>query len=124
MKKVLIVIMLLVVSLLVLGGCLSSKAVRQQNDLDLVTIQAVEIDDYAIVLQLSGDNSAAFTVHKPSDPYTAVVEMPGVGIGDLPEKILSNKLGISQIRMTMVQTPIQLTRVEILMDAPLDVEPV
>ena len=123
-KRVLVAIMLLSFSLLVLGGCLSSKAVRQQHDLDLVTIQAVEIDDYAVILQLSGDNSAAFTVHKPSDPYTAVVEMPGVGIGDLPEKIQSNKLGISQIRMTMVQTPIQLTRVEILMDAPLDVEPV
>jgi type IV pilus assembly protein PilQ len=116
--------LILLMAAFLVAGCVSSGNVKKQKELGLTIIKGVEINDYSVVLHMKDEPSAAFTVLKPSDPYTVVLEMPDVGMGDVPEKIQSAKLGISELRLATVQTPIQLTRVEILMDAPLDVEPI
>jgi len=118
------IMLVLLLTAFMAAGCVSSSNVKKQKDLGLTIIEGVEINDYSVVLHMQNEPSAAFTVLKPSDPYTVVIEMPDVGIGDIPEKIQSSRLGVSELRLTTVQTPIQLTRVEILMDAPLEVEPV
>lgn len=121
-KRGITILMVLVV--FGMTGCMSSKSVRNQGKLGMTLIEGVEISDYSVVLHMQDEYDSAFTVLKPSDPYMVVLEIPNVGIGDVPEKVQSNKLGVSEVRLTMIQTPIQLTRVEILMDAPLDVDPV
>jgi len=116
--------LLVVLAAFSMAGCVSSQSVKDHKELGLTIIEGVEINDYSIVLHMKDEPSSAFTVLKPNDPYTVVLEMPDVGIGDVPEKIQSGKLGVSEVRLATVQTPIQLTRVEILMDAPLDVDPI
>jgi type IV pilus assembly protein PilQ len=114
----------LIISLLLslaLISCATSQA-RQEAAGPVIT--AVNIMDNAVELAIRGEYApASYTVYKPADPYVAVVDLPGVGTEGIGETIVSDKAGITEVRVVRTETPALSTRVEILMTAPSDVEP-
>lgn len=114
----------LIISLLLslaLISCATSQA-RQEAAGPVIT--AVNIMDNAVELAIRGEYApASYTVYKPADPYVAVVDLPGVGTEGIGEKIVSDKAGITEVRVVRTETPALSTRVEILMTAPSDIEP-
>ena len=85
-------------------------------------ITAINIMDDAVELQISGDFT--YTAYKPSDPFTVAVDLPDVGIGAFGGNIVSDKAGIAEITVSGTRTPMATARLEILMDAPYEIESV
>jgi type IV pilus assembly protein PilQ len=114
-RAVVSVILLLTFSLI--GCATTGKVVEKPPTL----ITSVNVMDNAVRLKMDG--SFTYTVYKPKDPFTVVVDLPGVGMGDIAEKIVSDKAGISEVNITKTETPVLFTKVEILLDSPSRVEP-
>jgi type IV pilus assembly protein PilQ len=112
-------IILLLAAITLAGGC-TTTAGKQQIDLGLTIINSVDPGDHRIELQLSRETPEAVRVVKTDDPYTVIVEMPEVARGDISERVMVNLPGIVEVRFFMVQTPQFMTRMEILMDSPLE----
>jgi type IV pilus assembly protein PilQ len=85
-------------------------------------ITAINVMDDAVELQISGDFT--YTAYKPSDPFIVAVDLPDVGIGAFGGKITSDKAGFAEITVSGTKTPMATARLEILMDAPYEIESV
>jgi type IV pilus assembly protein PilQ len=120
MTKRAISIILLFTSL-ALTGCATSQA-RQEAAGPVIT--AVNITDNAVELTIKGEYApTSYTVYKPADPYVVVVDLPGMGTEGIGEKMVSDKAGITEVRVVKTSEPALSTRVEILMSSPSEVEP-
>jgi len=104
----------------VLTGCFEKSPGSLQQELGMTVLNSVSIYDRRVEVHVNGDFSSSYTVQKTSDPYTAIVELIGVAVGDLAGSIPSEKAGISEVRLAMVQTPVLLTRIEIVFSEPLE----
>lgn len=102
------------------AGCASSgkKAGPGVN-----VIRSVEVMDNAVELRMEREFSSSYTVYKPADPFTVVVEMPDVSRGKIDEKIVPDKKGITEIRFIETQTPVQMLRLELVLETPANIEP-
>ena len=85
-----------------------------------VVISAIEFQDNTVNIQLSEPFALSYTISKPADPYTAVVEMTGVGHGEMPETVVSDKLGIMEVNLSEVQEPTPGVRIEVMLESPVD----
>ncbi len=115
---------LFVIFLLVAAGCATTGAGGAggaSHSVNIIT--GVDVSDYSVEIKMKNTFTSSFTVYKPSDPYTVVVELPDVDIGDVPEEIVPGKKGISEIKFFTAQTPSNFTRIEILLDSPTEVTP-
>jgi len=74
-------------------------------------------------LDIVVDKPFTYTIYKSSDPYKVIVELPDVRLGAVPNKIKSDKVGITEITSTQVEEPLSV-RLEILLSSPVSVEPV
>jgi type IV pilus assembly protein PilQ len=86
------------------------------------TITSIDIMDNAVEISVSGD--FVYTAYKPSDPFTVVVELPQVDRGEFEGVIPSEKKGISHVTVSGSGAPTTSAKLEILLDSPVDVEPV
>jgi len=82
------------------------------------TLTGVEVLDSSI--RVTADSPFTYTVYKPADPYMVVVELPGVSIGAMKDRIVPDKGGVSEIRLSETGTSAKL---EITLEAPNSVEP-
>ncbi|MFC1769681.1 AMIN domain-containing protein, partial [Nitrospirota bacterium] len=115
---------ILVIGLIMASGCAKNETVGGvQKDLGLTVINSISFTEEAVVLQMSGEFSQSFTVAKPYDPYTIVIEVPGVHAGDLAEEIKPEVEVLEVVRISTVQTPMLLTRLELVLAKPMDVVP-
>ncbi len=112
--------LILLLAGLVLTGCFEKSPGSLQQELGMTVLNSVSIYDRRVEVHVNGDFSSSYTVQKTSDPYTAIVELIGVAVGDLAGSIPSEKVGISEVRLAMVQTPVLLTRIEIVFSEPLE----
>ncbi|MBI4822619.1 MAG: type IV pilus secretin PilQ [Nitrospirae bacterium] len=76
------------------------------------------------VVELKASSAFIYTMYKPSDPYLVVVELPGVGAGNISKRITSDKKGISEIKLSEIGPPTSALKVEILLESPADLVPV
>jgi type IV pilus assembly protein PilQ len=119
-KKIGILMALLSLALL---GCATTGGERAAPGTgEPVTILAIDIEDNEVRLQMSEELKGPYTVYKPSDPYTVVVDLPGVDAGYMEGTIASNKEGISEVIVRKEYVPELLTKVEMLLESPDDVE--
>lgn len=117
-KKVALIVLLMTV--LAVSGCFGKSPGAVQQDLGMTVVESVVISDRRVEMQMAGEFSSSYSVRKSSDPYIAIVELPGVAVGDFAGSIPSDKEGISEVRLVMIQTPVLLTRVEIVFNEPLE----
>lgn len=120
MTKRAISIILLLTSLALIS-CATSQA-RQEATGPVIT--AVNITDNAVELTIQGEYApSSYTVYKPADPYVVVVDLPGMGTEGIGEKMVSDKAGITEVRVVKTSDPALSTRVEILLSSPSEMEP-
>jgi type IV pilus assembly protein PilQ len=86
----------------------------------MTVVDSVNISDRRVEVGFNGEFSSSYSVQKSTDPYLAVIELPGVAVGDFAGIIPSEKSGISEVRLEMLQTPVLLTRIEVVFSEPLD----
>ncbi|MDP2166798.1 MAG: type IV pilus secretin PilQ [Thermodesulfovibrionales bacterium] len=115
MKKKITAIALLILLLTLVAG---QAALGQEYT---ATLTAIDVTDNSVEIKAS--SPFTYTVYKPSDPYLVVVELPGVGIGSLSDRIVPGKKGISEIKVSTISAPSPASKIEILLDAPNDIEP-
>ncbi len=113
-------IIFLLIAGLAVAGCFGKSPGAVQQELGMTVIKSVSVLDRRVEMQMSGEFSPSYSVKKSSDPYVAVVELPGVAVGEFAGSIASDKAGITEVRLEMLQTPVLLTRVEIVFNEPLD----
>ena len=118
LRKVGIIVLLM--AGLVVAGCFGKSPGAVQQELGMTVVQSVSVLDRRVEMQMNGEFSPTYSVRKSSDPYVAVVELPGVAVGDFAGSIPSDKAGITEVRLVMIQTPVLLTRVEIVFNEPLE----
>jgi|Deesub1362A_J573_1020465.scaffolds.fasta_scaffold00183_18 type IV pilus assembly protein PilQ len=122
MSKKAIYILLFLLSLSLIG-CATAGGVKGQAVAQEQVITGIEVTDNAVEVKLSGVSVPSYTIYKPMDPYIVVVDLPGIGVGSAEGKIVSDKAGISEVRVMKVDTPVSGTKIEILLDSPSNIEP-
>ena len=86
---------LIIIFLFVAAGCATTGTGMGGASQGVNTIVGVDVNDYSIEFKMSDVFSSSFTVYKPSDPYTVVVELPDVTLliaGDGPLRNILYKL--------------------------------
>jgi type IV pilus assembly protein PilQ len=87
-----------------------------------VEVSAVAIQDNAVEIQFSEPYALSYAISKPSDPYTAVVQMSGVQLGEVPDTVVSDKPGISEVKLSEIQEPTAGVRAEVLLESPVELK--
>jgi len=104
------------IALLFLVACASSGQQEVALEEKAAVLESVDISDNTIVLTLNAPFE--YTVYKPGDPFTVIVELPGVEAGEFRDTIESTSQGITEITPTVVEEPGLMTKLEILLQEP------
>jgi len=104
------------IALLFLVACASSGQQEAMVEEGTAVIKSLDVSDNKIVLTLSAPFE--YTVYKPGDPFTVIVELPGVDAGKFRDRIESTSKGITEITPTVVDEPSLMTKLEILLQEP------
>lgn len=112
--------LILLLTLTVLAFSISGCATGQRKSGQQTEITSYAFTDGALTLAMSTAFSESYTIYKPGDPFTVVVELPGVSMGKTEPRVTSNKGGITEVRFSEATTPNQVTRLEVSLDSPSD----
>ncbi|MCX7913252.1 MAG: type IV pilus secretin PilQ [Thermodesulfovibrionales bacterium] len=82
-------------------------------------ITDIEISDYTI--KIKTDAPFNYRLYKVSDPFTVVLDMEEMTLGQFTQKIFPKSLGISEIKPSQLTSPTLIARFEILLIEPADV---
>jgi type IV pilus assembly protein PilQ len=85
-------------------------------------IEAIDIEDYAIKITLSG--KFEFALSRGSDPFKVAIDLRGVDQGKFVRTISSVKEGISEIALVTKNLPEKVTTLDITMTSPYEINPV
>ena len=107
------------ISLLLLALSIIGCAGADVREKPMPVITAVDIMDNAVRLDISGEFT--YIVYS-SDPFNVVIDLPGVGMGDIEDQITSDKAGISEVTVTRTDGLEPSTKVEILLSSPAEME--
>ncbi|HXX58436.1 MAG TPA: type IV pilus secretin PilQ [Thermodesulfovibrionales bacterium] len=122
MKTKIIILASIITMMSILGGCASSGGVRQDPPSAAVpVITDITIGDDLLEIKASGP--FVYSIYKPSDPYRLTIDMPDVSVGQFKDRIVSRHAGFSEVSATETVSPKTMTKIEVLLQAPLDVEP-
>jgi type IV pilus secretin PilQ/predicted competence protein len=124
MKKAVIVVFLMLA--LVASGCATSGNLSRNQKEELATAPETVITDIVIrdnIVDIKAGGPFAYTVYKSDDPYRVIAEIPFVQIGKHEERIRSRSAGITEVVTTRVETPRPALRIEILLQAPVEMDP-
>ncbi|MGB9715508.1 MAG: type IV pilus secretin PilQ, partial [Thermodesulfovibrionales bacterium] len=103
-------------------GCATTGVTRESTDVrDIPVITGIDLQDYTVTIRVSKPFS--YTLYRPDDPYKVIVELLDVSVGAFNMKIVSDKAGITEIIPRQVESPSLLTRLEIILQMPSEVEP-
>lgn len=103
------------------SGCATTKGERAVQSHQIAVITGIDITDNKLNIVM--DKPFTYTIYKSSDPYKVIVELPDVRLGIAPNKIKSDKAGITEVTSSQIEEPLS-TRIEILLSSPVSVEPV
>ncbi len=79
-------------------------------------ITGIEVDDLALTVRASGP--IVFQLHRPSDPFRLVVDIEGARLGKFTKKIVSNKMGITEVTPVQIENPSTIARLDVLLQTP------
>ncbi|MEK7307982.1 MAG: AMIN domain-containing protein, partial [Nitrospirota bacterium] len=89
-------------------------------------ITGINVEEAGAYTEIKIDSNSQFsyTMYKPEDPYSAVVELHGVGLGKLKDKIVFDKAGVMEIIPSISEVDKTTVRLEITFSIPAEIEPV
>ena len=103
-------------------GCATTSGIKESTQPEETTvITGIDLQDNSVTIKVSRPFS--YTMYRPDDPYKLVVELLDVNTGAFNMKIISDKAGVTEIVPYQVKSPSLLTRLEILLQMPSEVEP-
>jgi len=103
-------------------GCATTSGIKESTQPEETTvITGIDLQDNSVTIRVSKPFS--YTMYRPDDPYKVVVELLDVNTGAFNMKIISDKAGVTEIVPYQVKSPSLLTRLEILLQMPSEVEP-
>lgn len=79
-------------------------------------ITDIEVLDNAVAVKINGP--IKYRVSGTSDPFRVFVDIEGVRLGSFNDKIHSRRSGITEITLSHTETPIVMSRLDILLQAP------
>lgn len=100
---------------------LANAAVNAGKDIPPVEITDIELSDRTIIIK--ANSPLSYSLYKASDPFTTMLDIEGASLGKFTQKIFSQSLGVTEIRLSQITSPIPLARLEILLSEPSDVIP-
>jgi type IV pilus assembly protein PilQ len=108
----------------VVTGC--ATAGKETSELPVAsganTLAYIRVMDNSVELKMDREFTSPYTVYKPADPYTVVVELPDVSKGSVSDRITSEGI-ISEVKIIELQSPEHVLRVELSLESPAEVEP-
>lgn len=89
-------------------------------------ITGINVEEVGAYTEIRIDSSSQFsyTMYKPEDPYSAVVELHGVDLGKFKDKIVVDKAGVMEIIPSISEVDKATVRLEIVFSIPAEIEPV
>ncbi|HMK61611.1 MAG TPA: type IV pilus secretin PilQ [Dissulfurispiraceae bacterium] len=82
-------------------------------------VRDISIVDNTIKVKIDGP--IKYSISKPSDPFTVVVDISGASLGQFKNKIISTVPSISEIVPTQIEVPNYTARLTILLQSPAEV---
>jgi len=107
--------------IVLLGGCASNGAVKQNQMTEEKVITDIIAADNTVEIRANG--AFSYTVYKPADPYRLTIDIPEVGTGTFKDRIVPKSSSITEIIPSQIETPKKTARIEILLQNPADIEP-
>jgi type IV pilus assembly protein PilQ len=94
----------------------SSAKESVRNLQETIVITGIDIQDNMV--KITADKPFIYTIYKPGDPYKIIVDLPDVTLGAFNKKISSDKIGITEIVPSQIESPSLMARIEILIQTP------
>ena len=91
---------------------------------EITGINVKETNNYTEIHIETNAPFLSYTVYKPEDPYSVVVELQGVELHNLREKIVIDKAGVMEIVPSMIEGDLKTVRLDIKLTVPAEVKPV
>ncbi|HSB52085.1 MAG TPA: type IV pilus secretin PilQ, partial [Dissulfurispiraceae bacterium] len=79
-------------------------------------ITGIEVHDFELTVRASGP--IIFQLHRPADPFRLVVDIQGARLGKFTKKIVSNKMGITEVAPVQIENPSTIARLDVLLQTP------
>jgi len=106
--------------LIIFGFVGSTSAAQSKVSVGSSVISDISMVDNSIRIKVQGP--IKYTIYKPADPFTVMVELDGISVGQFREKIVSTVSGVTEIIPSQVETPSLAARLAILLQAPAEVK--
>lgn len=104
----------------IISGCATTDNIKESAIPEDKVITAIDLQDYSVTVKVNKPFS--YTLYKSDDPYKIIVNLLDVNSGVFNKKIVSDKVGITQIIPSQINNPF-MTRLEILLQTPTTAEP-
>ncbi|HDO35366.1 MAG TPA: type IV pilus secretin family protein [Nitrospirae bacterium] len=121
-------LLLSIVMIVPLVSCTPKETVKKPDDSlkaqvsSSSEIKSIEVTGDAIVV--TADSPFEYTIYKPEDPFRITVDMRGVTPGTLSGKVdTSGSSTVSEIKVQHIKTPVEGTRLDVLLSSPAEVVP-
>ncbi len=122
-------LLLSIVMIVPLVSCTPKETVKKSDDSlkeaqvsSSSEIKSIEVTGGGIVV--SADSPFEYTVYKPEDPFRITVDIRGVTPGTLSGKVdTSGSSTVSEINVQHIKTPVEGTRLDVLLSSPAEVVP-
>ena len=121
-KTILRCFLLLYFMVVVFLGCAiatDSSVKKSPEPQEATAITGIDIQDNAVAITVN--KPFIYTIYKPGDPYKIIIDLPNVAIGTFNQKIVSQKVGITEIVPSQLNSPF-MARLEMLLHTPSMVE--
>jgi len=96
-----------------------SSVKKSPEPQEATAITGIDIQDNAVAITVN--KPFIYTIYKPGDPYKIIIDLPNVAIGTFNQKIVSQKVGITEIVPSQLNSPF-MARLEMLLHTPSMVE--
>lgn len=93
------------------------------TDSEITSIEVREING-TTEISINSTTPLNYTVYKPLDPYTVVVELQDASLGRFTNKMVIDRAGVMEIIPSVVEGKENVVRFEIALTVPADVKPV
>ncbi|MCK5512375.1 MAG: AMIN domain-containing protein, partial [Thermodesulfovibrionia bacterium] len=114
-KRVLLFLLLLTCFMVLPDG----KSRELMAGLPEITGINVERTNHYTEIQIRSNSPlSSYTVYKPEDPYSVVVELQGVELGSLREKMVIDKAGVMEIIPSMIEGDLKTVKLVIKLTVP------
>jgi len=120
-KTILLKLMLSVGLIILLFGCAGTMQEAKPAADALSVITGIKLQDNG--LEITGNKHFVYTMYTANDPYKISIDIPDMHQGDLANKIVSDKAGITEVVLSQSDSPSPSLRIDVMLQTPASVTP-